>query len=428
MFPSGAGAVSAMPESSVIAVLQWLLFAFFLIPTVEVLLMILGAAWARWLYLRAPGKFTHLIIQITSVGREPELVQRTVNELRGYGLPMSYEVWVVIEPGHFIDYENADRVVVVPRDFECQPIDKARALEYTRRLRADLGLNRPDVKILLVDDDTLPSKTYVRRAFEGDYDVCQGVTVPNRWFAVGGWRHFLLSHLDNIRTRNCLIYCSCTQGVLQRPLFVHGEGLCITGRAEEIVTWDRPIVASDDLVFGTNAAHLGLSWGYFHAAIQLVSPWTFRESLNQRWRWTWGNFDAIADRDIVPFWPAMFKAAKYAIGFASVIASSTGAILLLTGIAKVPPQVHKVFLVSLVLWFVSYGLCGWINAGGAPNRQLHSRSYWWRRIGQCLLATILTPVTALAPVLIIGASVLRGRPRKFVMITKANDAMKLVPS
>ncbi len=361
MFPSGAGAVSAMPESSVIAVLQWLLFAFFLIPTVEVLLMILGAAWARWLYLRAPGKFTHLIIQITSVGREPELVQRTVNELRGYGLPMSYEVWVVIEPGHFIDYENADRVVVVPRDFECQPIDKARALEYTRRLRA-------------------------------------------------------------------LIYCSCTQGVLQRPLFVHGEGLCITGRAEEIVTWDRPIVASDDLVFGTNAAHLGLSWGYFHAAIQLVSPWTFRESLNQRWRWTWGNFDAIADRDIVPFWPAMFKAAKYAIGFASVIASSTGAILLLTGIAKVPPQVHKVFLVSLVLWFVSYGLCGWINAGGAPNRQLHSRSYWWRRIGQCLLATILTPVTALAPVLIIGASVLRGRPRKFVMITKANDAMKLVPS
>ena len=416
-----------MPESSTVAVLQWVLFAFFLIPTVEVVLILLGASWARWLYITDPGKFRHLVIQITTVGKEPDLVQRTVNELRAYDLQMSHEIWVVIEPGHFEDYSGADRVIVVPEDFECQPIDKARALEYTRRMRAELGLDRADVKILLVDDDTLPSKVYVQRAFAGDYDLCQGATVPSRWYAVGGVKHFILSHLDNIRTRNCLAYCSCTQGVLQKPLFVHGEGLCITGRAESIVTWDRPIVASDDLVFGTNAAHLGLSWGYFHGAIQLVSPWTFKEALNQRWRWTWGNFDAIGNRDIMPIWPAIFKAAKYAIGFFSTLASAVGAILLLTGIAKVPPQVHTVFWTSLVLWFLSYGMCGWINAGGQPNRQLHGRRYWPRRVLQALVATLLTPMTALAPIFIISYSVLRGRPKKFIMIAKENAAMKLVP-
>lgn len=416
-----------MPNSPVIGVVQWVLFAFFLIPLIEVLLMIVGATWAAFFYRTDRKKFTHLVIQITTVGREQDLVQRTVNELRAYDLPFSHEIWVVIEPGNPTDYVNTDRVIVVPEDFICRPIDKARALEYTRLQRVKLGYNTSHIKTLFVDDDTLPSRAYVEKAFYGDYDVCQGVTVPSRWYAVGGWKHFLLSHLDNIRTRNCLAYCSCSQGVLQKPLFVHGEGLTVTGRAEGIVTWDRPIVASDDLVFGTNAAHLNLSWGYFHGAIQLVSPWSWKEALNQRWRWTWGNFDAIGNRDIMPFWPAVFKGLKYGIGFFSTLASATGATLLLAGIAKVPAQVHTVFWLSLGLWFVSYGVCGWINSGGQPNRQLRpGTKFWLWRIGQTCAATLLTPVTALAPIFVITYSILRGRPKKFVMITKANDAMKLV--
>ncbi|MFV0373759.1 glycosyltransferase family 2 protein [Microbacterium sp.] len=432
-------------------ILPWFLLICFLIPLVEVIMMAVGALWATIGYRRAPRKFTELIIQVTTVGKEPELVQRTVDTIRGYKLKMPYQIWVAIEPGHFVDYENVDRVIVVPDDFECLPIDKARALEFTRRLREELGLSRPDVKIILVDDDTLPSRRYVNLAYTGDYDLCQGVTVPNRWYAIGGWRHFLLSHLDDIRTRNCLVYCSCTQGMLQKPLFVHGEGLCITGHAEKIVTWNRRIVASDDLVFGTNAAHRALSWGYFHAAIQLVSPWSFRENLNQRWRWTWGNFDAIASRDIMPRGAAIFKAAKYAMGLISVTASTTGLILLLTGQIKVPHQAHTVFLISLSLWFFSYGISGWINAGGQPNREQaanreawgwfsrrvlwplsgHSTArvasvrFWGSRVMQGLAATILTPMTALTPIFVIIYSVVRGRPKKFIMIKKANDVMRL---
>lgn len=406
-------------------ILQWVLVAFFLIPLVECLLGVLGALWSGIGYAQTPGKFQHLIIQITTVGKEPELVQRTVDKLRGYKLTMPHEIWVVIEPNQFVDYRDADEVVVVPASFTCRPVDKARALEYTRLMRKRRGLNRADVKLLLVDDDTLPSSSYVYKAFNGDYDICQGVTVPSRWYAVGGWRHFLLSHLDDIRTRNCLVYCSCTQGILQYPLFVHGEGLCMTGRTEDIVTWDRPIVASDDLVFGTNAAHMGLSWGYFHAAIQLVSPWSFKENLNQRWRWTWGNFDAIGNREIMPLPAAIFKAIKYALGFVSVLASTTGAVLLWTGLAKVPAQAHLVFHISLACWFLSYGVAGWINSGGEPNREIRPNAfrYWGFRLAQAFWATLLTPITALAPIFVIAYSVVRGRPDRFVMIKKSNSVM-----
>jgi hypothetical protein len=405
--------------------LQWFLLASFLIPVIESVVALAGAAWAKFGYVERPEKFRHLILQITTVGREPELVQRTVDKLRSYALPMPHEIWIVIEPEMFTDYRDADEVIVVPESFTCRPVDKARALEYARLIRRDRGLNRADIKLLLIDDDTLPSANYVIKAFNGDYDVCQGITVPNRWYAVGGWRHFLLSHLDDIRTRNCLVYCSCTQGLTQYPLYVHGEGLCMTGRTEEIVTWDFPIVGSDDLVFGTNAACKGLSWGYFHGAIQLVSPWSFREKLSQMRRWTWGNFDAIGNRQVMPWTAAAFKAAKYVFGFGAVIASTAGVVLLLSGLTRVPEQASMVFIFSIVLWFGSYGVAGWINAGGEPNQELRPDPlrFWLFRITQSVVAALLTPLTALTPIVLIIYCTVAGRPNRFIMIKKSNSVM-----
>lgn len=408
-------------------VLQWGLLAFFLVPLVEVALLIVGVAWAQFAYKKAPpGKYTHLILQITTVGDEPDLVRKTIAKIRSYRLVLSYEIWVVVEPKKVTDYRQANRVFVVPRQFPCKAIDRARALEYSRVMRQLLNLNRRDVKVLLIDDDTLPSKVYIEKAFYADYDICQGVTVPNRWYGGVSVKHFFLSHLDNIRTRNCLIYCSVSQGLLQKPLFVHGEGLCFTGAAEEVITWNRPIVASDDLVFGTNAAHLGFSWGFFLGAVQLVSPWRFRDSLTQRRRWTWGNLTAIWRRDIMPLEYAIPKAAKYLFGFISTTCSATGAVLTLQGIAKIPPQAHTVFWISLACWVSSYALCGFINSGGEPNRERIPE--WYNYVGfrilQTFAAAVLTPIVAISPVLVISYSILRGRPKRFMMIPKSQPVQK----
>ncbi|MFC6881820.1 glycosyltransferase family 2 protein [Actinomadura yumaensis] len=401
--------------------LQWACLPFFLVPLAELLLMGVGYVHGRMAYRVAADEFRHLIIQITTVGREPDLVRQTIAAIRGYGLTGSYEIWVVLEPGHDDHYPLADRVITVPEDFTCKAIDKARALEFSRLERAAHGLNSYDTKILFVDDDTLPTKEYITSAYAGDYDLCQGVTVVNRHYAARPWKHFLLSHLDNIRTRNCLVYCSCTQGVTGKPLFVHGEGLCVTGLVEDVITWDHPIVASDDLVFGTKAAYAGFSWGYFHEHIQLVSPWTFTDSWRQRKRWTWGNFTAIRRRDILPLSVAVPKAAKYALGVVSVFASAAGAICVTTGITKVPAQAHVLFWISLGSWFASYGLMGWINSGGDANKERFGGPgvrYIGFRAVQTVAAVLLCVPTAILPVFIVIGSTVTGKPRRFVTIAK----------
>ena len=36
-----------------------------------------------------------------------------------------------------------------------------------------MGITSPDVKILFLDDDFIPSRKYVEKCFTGDYDIMQ---------------------------------------------------------------------------------------------------------------------------------------------------------------------------------------------------------------------------------------------------------------
>src|SRR3954469_25513902 len=87
-----------------------------------------------------PGRFSRLIVQVTTVGREPDRVREILAQLRGYALTMPHELWVVTEPGPDQDYPGADRVITVPTGFTCRARYKARALEYSRRVRDREGL------------------------------------------------------------------------------------------------------------------------------------------------------------------------------------------------------------------------------------------------------------------------------------------------
>jgi hypothetical protein len=182
-----------------------------------------------------------------------------------------------------------------------------------------------------------------------------------------------------------------------------------------------------------------------------VSPWSFREILTQRRRWTWGNFDAIRSREIIPQAPAVFRGLKYCLTLASIISCTTGVVLLGFGVVKVPLQACYVFWGSLVCWVASYGLTGWINSGGEPNGErlgprnierdncnslltyrlasfanLFRRArinYWAFRVFQTIAAMILAPMTALTPIFVTAYSVLKGRPTRFEVIAKSNSAM-----
>src|SRR5271168_775690 len=322
--------------------LRGVIYAVWLVPLAELALLAAGQLNYRLRFRSDPSKVRLLIIQVTTTGREQRRVNEIIADITAYRLRMPYQIWVVTEPDQDDAYPLADRVITVPAWFTARAERKARALEYSRQLREMDGLDLADVKILFTDDDVLPTRDYIKTAFGADYDVCQGVTAPRTEYGTRPFGHVITSHVDDVRVRQCLIYCSVFQGLIGKPLHVHGEGLTVTGECERVVSWEHPVIASEDLAFGHNAAHMGMRWGWFREYVELTSPWSFREFLIQRKRWYWGNMYAITHRDVLPLSRAIPVAAKWLFGCATVIVSVTGLVLRYTGHLPAASPVYDV--------------------------------------------------------------------------------------
>jgi hypothetical protein len=408
-----------------VVIWSWLLLAAFLRPLAEIFILISGEWWYHAKFRTDRSQFDRYIIQVTTVGREQDRVNEIIAEIRSYPMSMPYEIWVVNEPGMGDAYPDADMVVTVPADFECIASYKARALEYSRRVRQRMGYNGPRTKVTFLDDDTSPTWEYLETAFAADYDICQGVTAPRIRYGARPWVHFLLSHVDDLRFHNCMTYCSSFQGVIGKPLFVHGEGLTITGWTEELVTWDWRIFASEDLTFGSNAAARGLRWGFFHEYIQLTSPWTFKAYFKQRRRWMWGNIHAVVNRDVLPLGPAVRVALRYVLSLFTFFASAAGIALILSGTVRPPQWAFALFWLSLAAWALVFVLAGWVNAGQRADYRQSRAAFWANRVAQTLVALLLSPVTATFTIVALITTLYMGNPRSFEVIAKTQETSEL---
>jgi Glycosyl transferase family group 2 len=386
-----------------------------MMPLAELALLIVGQIYFRRSYREAPpGVFRHLIIQITTAGREQERVSEIIRQIRGYGLTMDYQIWVVTEPGTPTDYPLADRVLTVPRDFTARSQKKARALEYSRRVRESLGLERGNVKILFNDDDVTLTRGYIERAFAADYDICEGIVTPRSSYAVRPFGHFAVSHADDIRTHACLVYCSVFQGIFGRPLHVHGEGMAVTGEAEGLITWDFPVIASEDLVFGQRGAAMEeLKWGWFHEYAEVTSPWSLRDYFVQRSRWLWGDIHAITHRDVMPLGAALAVTAKYIAGVAGLVCSAAGLYLRLSGRIPATSLVLDYAKLSVLSWIGLFFTCGWIGAGSATSAHNDDS-----RLLAGVMAVLMMPVSVLLTFAAIIVPLIQGDPRTFRVIRK----------
>lgn len=363
-----------------------------LFPMAFFLAVVIGYIHGRKRRVCTPDE---LIIQITTIGNA-EIVNNAIRQIRAYGLSMAYRVWVVTEPLVDVsEYQGADRIIVVPENFTPRSLYKARAQEYVRRVRRDEGLDRREVKILFLDDDTLPTKNYIEAAFFADYDVCEGVITPSI-----GYGRFL-SHIDDLRFLNCLMFCSVFQGFGQ-PLWVHGEGLCVRGDAEQSVTWDYPVFASEDLVFGHMARAKGLKWGFFHEHIHITSPWTLHAFLTQRRRWLWGNIHAV--RYVLPLPVSALLITKYLLGFTTFFVAAIGILLHRLGMIDFSLEVRVLTFASLAMWLGLFAYAGWVNSGG--------------QVKHALISMILAWITAAANILVLIVVFVQGNPRRFEVIEK----------
>jgi hypothetical protein len=402
----------------------WVLLLAYFRPLLEMGLLLFGEWWFQARFRENRSKFKRYIIQITSVGREVDRVNEIISEIRSYPMTMPYLIWVVIEPGNSVDYPWADRVVVVPKDFVAKSQYKCRALEYTRTLRQALGWTGHDTKITFLDDDTSPTWRFLETAFAGDYDICQGLTAPRVSYGSGPLSHFLLSHIDDLRFHNCMTYCSSFQGIFNAPLFVHGEGLTITGQAEQQVGWNFRIFASEDLTFGCNAAHQGLRWGWFHEYIELTSPWTWGAYFKQRRRWMWGNIHAIVNRDVLPLGPAIRVGIRYLLSLFTFIGSGIALILSLQGKIHIQHVWFSLFYCSLAIWLLNFAMSGWVNAGRREESQVPLR-FWVNRVVQTACAVVLCPFSASFTVIALVTTLYMGNPRSFEVIGKTQKTADL---
>jgi hypothetical protein len=392
--------------------MRWVVYAAWMMPIIELAMLACGQLAYRHRFREAaPGTFTKLIIQITTTGREHAKVGEIIADIRACTIEADYQVWVVTEPGQPCDYPQADRVLVVPESFSARSQSKARALEYSRRVRDAEGLARPDVKIIFSDDDVTLPEAYINRAFAADYDVCEGVVVPRTSYGAGPAGHFLASHADDIRTHACLVYCSVFQGILRRPIHVHGEGLVVTGAAERLVTWNWPVLASEDLVFGQRAVSAGLMWGWFHEYAEITSAWSVRDFLIQRRRWLWGDIHAIAHRDVLPLGPALLILGKYVAGVVALLASAAGLYLRATGRIPATAGVLDYAKLAILAWAAVFFACGWIGATQAGHTSE-------ARLLAGVVAVLMLPVSLILSFAAIVIPLAQGSPRTFAVITK----------
>ena len=198
------------------------------LPAIALLMMTvgMGAAWVRTARGRR-GTTRLLIVQITTRG-DGGAANEVIDRLSRIPARIPREVWVVVDEGEARDFPGAERVVVVPGGFRCRAKAKGRALEWARLVRASEGFDGDDVGVLMLDDDSVPTDRYLRLCEDTAADIAQGIVAPRRHYAG------LLSHLDDLRTLNCLVVCSWAQA-RGKPVHVHGEGLRVRSSVEQAI-------------------------------------------------------------------------------------------------------------------------------------------------------------------------------------------------
>jgi hypothetical protein len=308
-----------------------------------------------------------IIIQITTLGNF-KIVNRNIEVIRSYDLSYSYEIWIVTESSLLQKYNGADRVFKVPCEFKSIAKYKARALDYSSHLRKNLGINTSDVKILFLDDDTIPSKEYIEKCFIADYDVMEGIIQPRLNY---GTRY---SYVENMRTLACLSVCSVYQSH-GHPVWVHGEGICVRASTEHKVGWAFDVISSEDLVFGHSCTTNKMKWGFIWAGMYTTAPWTFRDYFIQRRRWLWGNVHAIIR---ILTWQSKFRIiCFYLLGVSVLWVSTLGSIMDLAGFLNFTSHERIFSYFSLATWLGIYCYIGYLVGNGRLKHIVLSMALAW---------------------------------------------------
>jgi hypothetical protein len=390
--------------------LDYLISIIWLSPFFYVTLLLLGKAYnmKKRKHVRKGSvrkNIEKIIFQIPTIGNV-QMVNKTLQTVKGYGLPVDVETWVIIEEWdtHKEEYV-ADKVVVVPASFECDDLYKSRALEYARRLRQKMvadGTLSLNYMLFQGDDDALPSKDFMEEGLTVDADIAIGTIAPTM-------KGVLTTLIDYERCVACGMFCNFFTNI-EEPIWAHGEGTCMISKVDQSISYDLSdyspdpkikLISSEDLFYFQKASLRGFSTFNSEKKIYIIPPLTFNDAVVQRRRWMWGQLRILRYK-LLPLKNRLRIGVFGYSGLWLYALSTLGVPLKYLGIINIPNVVLPFTYATLILWFAIRGYT-------------IGKIMGWKHAVAGILASYVT-VTLNFALQVIGF--IKGDPKKFEVIRK----------
>ena len=345
-----------------------------------------------------------ILFQVTTRGNIP-VVQKTVDRINevcseiGY---TKYGVWIVSEVNERL---NGCRTITVPKDYRCNALYKARALQYAVELRRTEGKNSADIYTLHLDDESLISKQTlcsILSYIEGDPSpVSEGlITYPIQRDEGLRITHFF----DTLRPFSCF---ECIHFMDNgKPAHIHGSNLLLRSDIEEKVGWDNGFTIAEDTLFAIKARlEIGeKSFGWHGGVLEESSPFTLGDLVKQRKRWFYGFLQNLK------YFPARIRLSQIAwvIIWLSGFPSGIVSVVAFFVPQYIPPPISTMFFYGTILWLMTYQIGALMNSKYLPPL---------KRLFFHLLMLILTPIIGIMECSIPFIALL-SRPKSFEVVRK----------
>ncbi|UAL07026.1 MAG: glycosyltransferase family 2 protein [Candidatus Methanogranum gryphiswaldense] len=290
-------------------------------------------------------KPNNAIVVITTNGMATDVVEKIISAVKGYELPV--EIFVVKELRD--DFSYSCNEITVPKEFACPNMsrNKMRALQYGNIWLHEHGYDK-ETYIIHLDDDSIVDRDYIE--YVRNYLTAEGAQGCILLRAFG--RHMLSSLADIVRIANCEVWCK-RRNKINKPQFVHGEGIVVRADIEYEIGWDYGTYGAEDLIMGLKISQ---KYTFDHipmGKVFIAPPTTVKDYYKQRRRWFWSvihNDGVVRRLSPVTFVVYMYM---YLVGVLGLISLCLFPILLLTQI-YLSPIVIVLCVINIVCFFGYY--------------------------------------------------------------------------